>query len=228
MKRTIDAMFNMMGPLRVLLAASLLALIPLGIWGLPSGINWPGIPWPSWESETVEETSVPLLITMRNISDYHAATGTYQTLVERTVDEPGPAWLSGERIAVYAVGNVDAVVDFSKLTEDDIEVSDDRRAVSIHLPAATLTNAALDPMETRVVGMDRGLFNRINDAASDVPPDYRDLYTSAQGRLNQAAYASELRVRGEQNTVHMLTGMIQSLGFEKVEITFEPAEEPKG
>lgn len=223
MKRAIDAMFSMMGPLRVLLAASLLALIPLGL-----GVNWPTIPWPSWETETTQETSVPLLITMRNISDYHAATGTYQTLVERTVDEPGPAWLSGERVAVYAVGTVDAVVDFSKLTEDDIEVSDDRRSVAIELPAATLTNAALDPMETRVVGMDRGLFNRIGDAASDVPPDYRDIYTSAQGRLNQAAHTSELRIRGQDNTVLMLTGMIQSLGFDKVEITFAEPEPPKG
>lgn len=209
---------------RIIVAAVLIGLIPVGL-TVGTAIPWPSL---SWESETRDTSSVPLLITMRNIADYHAATGTFQTMVERTVDAPGPSWLNGERIALYTVGSVDAVVDFGQLTEDDIEVSDDRRSVIIELPAVTLTNAALDPMETRVVGHDRGLFNRIDDAASNLPPDYRDLYVSGQGRLNQAAHASDLRVKGEANTRAMLTGMIQSLGFDSVEITFAEAEEPKG
>src|SRR5688500_1914733 len=186
MKRAIDAMFALVGVWRLLVVGCLLGVMALGL-------STVGLPSISWDTETRDSNTVPLLITMRNISDYHAASGTFKTMVERTVDAPGPQWLNGEHIALYTVGNVDAVVDFSQLTEENIEVDDDRREVSIELPAVTLTNAVLDPIETRVVGHDRGLFNRIGDAASNTPPDHRDLMTSGQGKLNLAEAISDLR-----------------------------------
>lgn len=221
MRRAIDAMFAFAGIWRLFVVGLVIAA---GVFGL----SQVGLPSISWDTETRDENTVPLLITMRNIADYHAASGTFQTMVERTVDAPGPSWLNGEHIALYTVGNVDAVVDFNKITEDSIEVSDDRREVAIELPAVTLTNAVLDPIETRIVGHDRGLFNRIGDAASNTPPDYRDLMTSGQGKLNLAAQQSDLREKGEANTRAMLTGMLNSLGFDTVEITFAEPEEPKG
>lgn len=183
---------------------------------------------PSWENEVTSETSVPLLITMRNISQYHAATGTFQTLVERDVDTPLPDFISGEHITVYAVGTVDATVDFGQLTEDNIEVSDDRRSVRIELPAVTLTPAALDPFQTKVVNNSRGFVERFGDAYNDVPDDHRDIYVQAQGVLNQSAAASDLRTRGTDNTRAMLVGMLGSLGFTEVEITFAEPKEAVG
>lgn len=227
MKKIIDAMFAFAGIWRVFVAGCLLAIVSVGL-VLGGVVSLPSLPTISWDTETRDSNTVPLLITMRNISDYHAASGTFQTMVERTVDAPGPSWLNGEHIAMYTVGNVDAVVDFAQLTEENIEVDDDRREVSIELPAVSLTNAVLDPIETRVVGLDRGLLNRIGDASSNTPPDYRDLMTSGQGKLNLAAANSDLRAKGEANTRAMLDGMVRSLGFEKVEITFAEPEEAKG
>lgn len=207
---------------RILAAALAVTVVTSGI-TVASAVEWP-----TWNDTVTSTASVPLLITMRNISEYHAATGTFQALVERDVDTPLPDFISGEHITVYAVGTSDAVVDFAALTEDNIEVSDDRRSVRINLPAVNITPVALDPFETRVVNKDRGFVERFGDAYNDVPDDNRDVFVQAQGVLHAAALESDLRTRGADNTRSMLTGMLGSLGFTDVEITFADPEEPKG
>jgi hypothetical protein len=115
------------------------------------------------------------------------------------------------------------MVDFSNLGLDRVAVSPDRRSVTVALPAPRLAPAVLDPATSRVVGRERGLFNRIADALQDNPADEQEFYQLAQAKLNEAAKTSDLARRGQENTRQMLTTLAGSLGFSDVTVTFESA-----
>ena len=82
-----------------------------------------------------------------------------------------------------------------------MQVSDDRRAVKLTLPAPKLTEPRLDPDRTRVYDRDRGVLDRVEDALSDRPGDEQPLYQLAEDKLAAAAAADPelLRDRGAQH-----------------------------
>jgi hypothetical protein len=189
--------------------------------GLTGLVDFPSINFT--DPVVTEVNGVPLLVAIRNISEYHAATATFNTLAERDVDNLGPDFLTGEHVTVYAVGTVDAYVNFGQINEDNVEISDDRRTVTIHLPAPVRTPVRLDPLETRIVNNERGLVERINDGWTNVPNQHRDVLLQASGQIQEAAVRSDLVDRAERQTREMLTGLCTSLGYTNVTITFEPA-----
>src|SRR5688500_19145302 len=82
-------------------------------------------------TQTVDRSPAALLLAMRDIADFHAASGTYQVLVDVEHDSPYlPPMISGERSTLFATGNVDARVDFSGLGPGAITMSDDRRSAT--------------------------------------------------------------------------------------------------
>ena len=86
------------------------------------------------------------------------------------------------------------------------------------------TEARLDPSRSRVYDRDRGITNRVEDVFSDHPGDEQPLYELATRKLSEAAKADpELRKRAQENTQHMLEGMMRGLGFERVTVRFQPA-----
>lgn len=203
-------------------AIALLVSVGFGIAGAVD--RWvPDPPAP----QTVDRSPTALLLAMRDIADYHAATGTYQVLVDVEQDSPYlPSVISGERSTLFATGNVDARVDFSALGPGSITTSDDRLSATITLPAPTLTPATLDPAQTRIVGRERGLVQRVEDAVTDNPRDDSQLYQLAAAKLDAAAAQSDLKVRAETNTRSMLTGLAQGLGYQAVTVNFAPAGAP--
>ncbi len=172
-------------------------------------------------TQTVDHSPAPLLVQLRDVAQYRAATGTFQVLVDIEHDTANiPAAISGERTTLFATGTVDALVDFSDLGTDRVTVSADRRAVTIALPAPVLGSAALDPAQTRIIGRERGLVQRIGAAISDRPVDDQPLYTAAAQKLDTAAGESDLAARAQQNTRSMLSGLAGSLGYTQVTVTF--------
>jgi hypothetical protein len=205
-----------------LLGVLLLVSVGFGIAGAVD--RW--VPDPP-ATQTVDRSPTALLVAMRDIADYHAATGTYQVLVDVEHDSPYlPSVISGERSTLFATGSVDARVDFSGLGPGSISVSDDRRSATITLPAPTLTPATLDPAQTRIVGRERGLVQRVEDAVTDNPRDDSALYQLAAVKLDAAAAQSDLTTRAADNTRAMLTGLAQGLGYEAVTVNFAPAPAP--
>jgi hypothetical protein len=95
--------------------------------------------------------------------------------------------------------------------------------VTITLPAPQLEPAVVDPAASRVVGRERGLLNRIASAFKDTPSREQEFYQLAQAKMNDAAKASDLVRRGEENTRQMLTTLAQSLGFTDVTVAFIPS-----
>ena len=175
--------------------------------------------------DTKDRSGPALLKSLEDLSEYRAASANLQIVVDVEQDNTLlPAFLRGERTLFVAAGTVDAAVDFSGLSKDGVKVSDDRRSVAITLPAATLTEARLDPSRSRVYDRDRGLFNRVEDLFADNPADEQPLYELATRKLTEAAKADpELRKRAQENTQRMLEGMMRGLGFERVTVRFEPA-----
>jgi hypothetical protein len=67
---------------------------------------------------------------------------------------------------------------------------------------------------------DRGLLNRIAGIFNDNPTSEASLYTAATGKMADAAGQTDLLQRAQEHTTFVLTGMLKSMGFEKIDIKF--------
>ena len=173
-------------------------------------------------SEQVDRSGPPLLEAIEDLSEYKAATGHFESIVDVEDDTRFvPSFISGERTVFVASGTVDATVDFSALPEGAIEVSPDGRSVVVTVPPAALSEPRIDSERSRVVARDRGVLDRVGSVFSDSPTSERELYLLAEDKLAAAAQGSDLRERAETNTRRMLTGMLGSLGYDDVTVTFE-------
>ena len=179
--------------------------------------------------EVTDSSTTPLLLALEDLSEYHAATGTFQVVVDREVDTRYvPSVISGERVSFLATGTADAYVDFEGLDAGRVTLSPDGTSATIELPAPRLGEVRIDPAESRVLDRDRGLVERVGDAVGDDPVDDTELYALAEDRLAAAAGASDLRERAEDNTRTMLTGLAGALGVDRVEVTFEEPADSAG
>jgi hypothetical protein len=171
----------------------------------------------------VDRTEPAVLNALEDLSEYHAARGNYQLLVNLEEDV---AWLpdeiAGERTLFQATGSVDAIVDLGGLDADAIRVSEDGSSVTITLPEARLSEARVDAEHSQVVDRERGLIDRVGGLFSDNPTDDQDLYVLAETRLTEAAAESDLIARAQANTREMLRDMLAPLGFEHVTVVFVP------
>lgn len=186
------------------------------------GFHLPALPNP-FSTKTVDRTQPALLKSLEDLSRYQAATANFQVIVDTEKDARFlPSIIKGERTVFVAAGSADAFVDFSHLDERSIHVSEDRRSATIVLPEPNLSQPVVDPEQSRVATRDRGLLDRIGSVFSDSPTSERPLYLAAQAKMQQAADQSDLRKRAEDNTTKMLQGMLRSLGFTNVSVSFTP------
>jgi Protein of unknown function (DUF4230) len=204
----------------VAVATGVAVLVPMGIQGVDRLPGW-GDPF---EEQVIDRSPSALLVTLRDVAEYTAATGTFQVLVDVEHDTPYlPAVISGERTTFFAVGDVDAVVDFAGIGPERVLVSLDRRSATITLPAPELGEAVVDSEESRVVGRERGLAQRLAGVFEDNPTGDQELYLLAEEKLSSAAAESDLVMRAQENTRQMLTGLAGSLGYERVTVVFAPS-----
>lgn len=191
-----------------------------GFFGLPS---WLSLKNPFTERR-VERAHPAILDELISVSEYTAAAGTYSVLVDVERDVRFmPAVLAGERAKMLAVGSVEAVVDFSGITEGDISVG--ATDVTVTLPQPDLSDVMIDHSATEVIDRDRGMFDRIGGMFTDSPTTDRDLLIAAERQLADAASTSELLTMGEDNTRTMLDELLGDLGYDDVTVVFvAPAE----
>lgn len=178
--------------------------------------------WSPFPTETVDRSAPVVLHQLQDISRYKAATGEFSELVDVEQDVKWvPDFVAGQRTVMVAVGSVDAEVDFSRLDGRNVVVSPDGKRVEIHLPPAELTEASLDMERSHVATRSRGLANRVDEALTSNARDDSGLYQRATEQITQAAHATELTRRAEENTRSMLTGLLQGLGYEEIEVSFD-------
>lgn len=181
--------------------------------------------WPSWRNpfaqEETDRSQPPLLQSIQDLSRYVAAEGNFQVVIDLQQDRRYvPDFLLNERTLFVGAGRVEAYVDFSKIAENAVVESADRKSVELTLPAPELGDTNLDLGASYVFAEERGLLNRIGDVFGGDPNRQREVYQLAEERIGAAARDSGLATRAEENTRKMLEGLLRSLGYETVKITY--------
>jgi hypothetical protein len=173
-------------------------------------------------TETVDRSGPAVLKSIQNLQDFRAASGHFEVIVDVEQDTQFvPASIKGQRVLFVAIGSVDAGVNFSGLDESAVDVSSNRRSVSIELPPATFGEPDLDLERSYVYDRDRGAIDRIQSLLGDDPGTEPELYALAEEKLATAARdGSGLLARAERNTQLMLEGLLRALGFTRVDVTF--------
>lgn len=193
-----------------------LLIAALALLGLRSLVTWP------FGDEKVDRSGPVVLTAMRDLSEYTAAAGQYQVVVDIEQDAKYlPDILKGKRVIFLAVGSVNAFVDFGRIGDDAVTVSADRTTVKIVLPRAQLSKPNIDPEQSRVLNQDAGVIDRLGGLFSDQPdPQNQEMYVLAQQKLSQAATDVGLRQKAEENTKLTLEKLMRSLGFTTATVEF--------
>src|SRR5215203_3036853 len=147
------------------------------------------------------------------------ATVRYTTQVLVTKEEnaeffrqPLPEFLTGEKVLLVAVGEVEAGVDLDELGPEDVRVTGD--TVHIDLPEARILDSSLDEDKTRLFDRDRGLFKiRGNDELIE------EARRDAEDRMVEAARENDLLDKARDNSEASISTLITSLGYDEVRFT---------
>jgi hypothetical protein len=168
-------------------------------------------------SNKSERDQTVLLKSVKNVSQYHAAVGNFEILLDEKEDTGGlPDFIAGRRTLFVAAGTVNAYVDLAGLAEEDLILSANGKSVTLRLPEPQLDKPNIDHDRSYVYSQDRGIADRVVDAFT--APQQAELYLLAESDMAKAAEDSELRQRADENTKSMLTGLFGSLGYE---VSFE-------
>jgi hypothetical protein len=170
-----------------------------------------------------------LLKSITALSRFEAASGSFQVVVNLTQKANLlPSFLQGSQTLFVGQGSEIAYVDFSRLKSPAVQVSGNRTAVTIRLPRAQLEPAVLNVKQSYVFAQQQGLLNRIGNFFSGNPNNQQQVYILAQQKIQTAARTSPLLAEAQRNTTSMLTGMMHSLGFQRVTVTFAAAPAHQG
>ncbi|MDQ0947724.1 hypothetical protein QFZ24_001647 [Streptomyces phaeochromogenes] len=201
-----------------ILSAVVLVLVILGA-GLQLSLL-PGLR-DVFREETHDRTGPTLLKSIQDMSRYEAASGNFQVVVDLEKDTKYlPDAVRGTRTLYVGAGTVDSYVDLGKIRDEDVKVNKDRTSATLRLPHAALGKPALDPDQSYAVSKQRGLLDRLGDVFSDNPNDERAVQRLAARHIGDAAKKTELTARAEENTTAMLKGLLGSLGFKEVKVTY--------
>jgi hypothetical protein len=173
-------------------------------------------------AETTTVRSQPVILkSITKLSRYEAASGSFQVVVDLTKRSSLiPSFLEGSETLFIGQGTDIAYVDFATLKSGAIAVNSDRTAVTVTLPKPQLEPAVLNVNQSYVYAEQQGLFNRIGNFFSGNPNSQQQVYQIAQQKIETAARQSPLLADAQKNTEGMLTGMLTSLGFQHVTVTF--------
>ncbi len=173
-------------------------------------------------AETTTVRSEPVIVkSITELSRYEAASGSFEVVVDLTQRTSLlPSFLAGSETLFIGQGTDIAFVDFSALKSQAVKMNTARTAVTVSLPKAQLEPAVLNVSQSYVYAQQQGLFNRIGNFFSGNPNSQQQVYILAQQKIQAAAQESPLLSEAEKNTEGMLDGMLTSLGFQQVTVTF--------
>ncbi len=176
-------------------------------------------------AETTTVRSQPVILkSITNLSRYEAASGSFEVVVDLTKRASLiPSFLEGSETLFIGQGTDIAFVDFSQLKSKAIAMNANRTSVTVTLPKPQLEPAVLNVSQSYVYAQQQGLFNRIGNFFSGNPNSQQQVYQIAQQKIQTAARQSPLLADAQKNTAGMLTGMLTSLGFQHVTVTFGAA-----
>lgn len=165
-----------------------------------------------FRDDEIDRSQPALLQSVKDLSEYHAAQGNFQVVVDLEHDVAWvPDVIAGSRTLFVAAGSVDAYVDFDTLDERALAVDAEKRTVRVQLPEAKLAKPSIDQKKTYLYSQERGVWDRVS--ALFQTEDQQEFYVMAEKKISAAAKDAGLTGRAEKNTRAMLTGMFKSLGY---------------
>ncbi|MDP5310150.1 DUF4230 domain-containing protein [Streptomyces poriferorum] len=172
-------------------------------------------------TETTDRSGPAVLKSIKDMSRFDAASGNFQVVVDLEKDAKYlPDAVRGSRTLYVGAGTVEAYVDLGSVGGNGVTVNDDRTSATLRLPHAQLGKPALDADHSYAVSKQRGLLDRLGDVFSDNPNSEHAVQKIAVSHIGDAAKDSGLTTRAEANTTRMLEGLLHSLGFKDVRITY--------
>ncbi len=173
-------------------------------------------------AETTTVRSQPVILkSITQLSRYEAASGSFEVVLDLTKRTSLlPSFIAGSETLFVGQGTDIAFVDFSRLKSHAITMNANRTSVTVALPKAQLERAVLNVSQSYVYAEQQGLLNRIGNFFSGNPNGQQQVYILAQQKIETAAKQSPLLTEAQKNTVGMLEGMLTSLGFQHVTVTF--------
>jgi hypothetical protein len=172
-------------------------------------------------SRTTDRSQPALLKSIQDMSRFVAAQGNFQVIVDVQNDKKYiPDFLVNDRTLFVAAGSVEAYVDFGSIGQGAIQESADHKTVQIKLPAPQLNKPSIDHDKSYVFAQQKGVLNHLGDVFNNDPNKLQQLYQLGEQKITDAARDSELAQRAEENTRKMLDGMLRSLGYTSITITF--------
>ncbi|AWZ08845.1 MULTISPECIES: DUF4230 domain-containing protein [unclassified Streptomyces] len=174
-----------------------------------------------FREDTVDRSGPVLLKSIQDMHRYEGAAGNFQVVVDLEKDAAFlPDSLRGTRTLYVGAGSVSGYVDLGGLGEQAVTVNEERTKVSLRLPHAVLGTAALDLERSYAVSKQRGLLDRLGDLFTDNPAGEQAVQRLAVSHITDAARDSGLVERTEKNTATMLEGLLRSLGFQEVTVSY--------
>jgi hypothetical protein len=205
---------------RVLTAAAALAALVAGVLVLAAVHLLPQLRNPFTTTTTISGGPA-LLKSITSLSRYEAASGTFQVVVALSTHTAFiPSFIAGSQTLFIGDGTVIAYVNFAGLKGSAIQVSPARTEVTVRLPAAQLEPAVLNVNQSYVYAEQQGLLNRVTSFFAGNPNSQQAVYIAADQKIQYAARHSGLTTDAERNTRAMLDGMLASLGFKRITVTF--------
>lgn len=125
--------------------------------------------------------------------------------------EKARRWLPNSKTSIKIVGEVIACIDLSKIEPDDIKTSGD--SVSILLPMPEICNYKIDHSKSKVYNVEYGLW----ETAALID----DAYRQAEDHLYRQALKMGIADESHRNSIKVLTPILKSLGFKRIEIGFK-------
>jgi hypothetical protein len=173
-------------------------------------------------AQTTTVRSEPVILkSITALSRYEAASGSFEVVVDLTKRTSLiPSFLAGSETLFIGQGTDIAYIDFSQLKSKAITTNANRTSVTVTLPKAQLEPAVLNVSQSYVYAQQQGLFNRVGNFFSGDPNSQQQVYILAQQKIETAAKQSPLLTEAQKNTEGMLDGMLTSLGFTHVTVTF--------
>jgi Protein of unknown function (DUF4230) len=167
-----------------------------------------------FEEQPARTTTGPTVVEgIRDLNQLATARWTESVLVTR---ESGGTQLeralTGERVLLVAVGEVEAGVDLADLSENDVQVSEDK--VSIRLPEPEVLSSSLDEEKTAVYDRDEGLLLRFLSTDDQLAEEARD---EAVPRVEDAVLENGILDQAQSNAEDSIRSFVTTLGFEEVE-----------
>lgn len=173
--------------------------------------------------------SIALLITRRAAKPQFAGTPTIvqqiqslselvtvKYVLEKVVAYDDPKYfadlipLGDNKLILLAHGVVKAGVNLSKLTNDDVKVSEGK--IMLTIPNATLTDAYLDEKHTQILDRQTGLLRRFDKDLEKTARQY------ALAEIQRGARQAGIEREANERAREQLTGLLRTLGYKEVEI----------